>query len=73
MTKSPKPEDQVKIFRKAARAIEADESEAAFDAALGKIARHKPKPDVEKARELTEKSNPNDANELARAIGNKDD
>jgi hypothetical protein len=35
--------DQVREFRKAARELGADESEAAFDAALGKIARHKPK------------------------------
>jgi len=37
---------QVAAFRKAARDLGADESEATFDAALGKIARHKPKPEL---------------------------
>lgn len=34
--------NQVRAFRKAARELGADESEANFDAALKKVARHKP-------------------------------
>jgi hypothetical protein len=34
--------NQVRAFRKAARDLGADESEANFDAALKKVARHKP-------------------------------
>jgi hypothetical protein len=40
--------DQIRVFRKAARDLGVDESEATFDVALGKIARHKPKPDADK-------------------------
>jgi len=51
MPKAPK--DQIHKFREAARALGCDESEVTFDAALGKIARHKPKPtdeiDVDKS------------------------
>lgn len=42
---SKKIKTQTENFRDAARALGCDESEAAFDAALGKIARHKPKVD----------------------------
>jgi hypothetical protein len=45
---------QVRSFRKAARQLGADESEAAFDAALGKIARHKPKIDKVDAKQIGE-------------------
>jgi len=40
----PKKDDrsQVKAFRKAARELGADESEARFDTALKMVARHKP-------------------------------
>ncbi len=37
-----KPPSQVHAFRKAARDLGADESETNFDAALKKVARHKP-------------------------------
>ena len=38
---------QVQGFAEAARALECDESEARFDAALAKVAKHKP-PDTDK-------------------------
>lgn len=41
-----KPDDQRRRFEEAARAIGADENEAAFRAKLAVIARHKPKEDV---------------------------
>jgi hypothetical protein len=42
MAEKPKVQgDQVRAFRKAARELGADESEAGFDAALKKVARHK--------------------------------
>lgn len=37
-------EVQFEEFRKAARELGCDEDESRFDAALGKIARHKPQP-----------------------------
>lgn len=37
-----KPAEQIIDFERAARAIGCDESEARFNAVLGKIARHKP-------------------------------
>jgi hypothetical protein len=40
----PKPEDQVKTFRKAARELGADESEERFQDALRKVAKAKPQP-----------------------------
>ena len=46
MKVKPKSE-QVDKFEEAARALECDESEERFDAALGKIARHKPHKDSE--------------------------
>lgn len=55
---------QLRTFRKAARDLGADESEAVFDAALGKIAKHKPV-DQEKLAKAMDK--------IARGIGNKDD
>jgi len=43
MPEKRKPQsNQVRAFRKAARELGADESEANFDAALKKVARHKP-------------------------------
>jgi len=42
MSKSTKKPQQIRAFRKAARELEADESEERFDAALKKVARHKP-------------------------------
>jgi len=42
MPEKPKPKgNQVREFRKAARELGADESEASFDAALKAVARHK--------------------------------
>lgn len=38
---------QIQQFREAARKLGADESEERFDAALGKIGRHKPLPKSE--------------------------
>lgn len=48
---------QAEVFVEAARALECDESEQRFNEALGKIARHKPKPDKppEKAPEMEDK------------------
>ena len=48
---------QSETFTDAARALECDESEQRFNEALGKIARHKPKPDKppEKAPETEDK------------------
>jgi hypothetical protein len=40
--KSPKADDQVKAFRKAARELGADKSDERFKDALRKIAKHKP-------------------------------
>jgi hypothetical protein len=40
-------EDQVGEFKRTARALECDESEAAFDKALGVIGRAKPPPKAE--------------------------
>lgn len=40
-----KQSDQVKSFVEAARQLGCDESEERFDAALGKIVKHKPLPD----------------------------
>jgi hypothetical protein len=40
--------DQHKAFKKAARALGADESEARFDAALKVVAKHKPSPESAK-------------------------
>jgi hypothetical protein len=65
VTKRPADDDQVEVFRKAARALGADETEAAFDTALSKIARHKPKPDKAELDRLMGK--------VARRVGNKDD
>lgn len=43
MAEKPKAQgDQVRAFRKAARALGTDESEANFNAALKKVARQKP-------------------------------
>ncbi len=43
MTLKPeKPTSQVRAFRKAAGELGTDDSEANFDAALKKVARHKP-------------------------------
>lgn len=53
MAKTTKePRQQVHDFRKAARDLGADESEANFDAALKKVARHKPVDDPEALVEL---------------------
>lgn len=41
-TLKPKKPNQVRAFRKAARELGADASEEQFDAALRKVARHKP-------------------------------
>jgi hypothetical protein len=41
-TRKQEPKNQVRAFRKAARQLGADESEERFDAALKKVARHKP-------------------------------
>jgi hypothetical protein len=66
--KTPTTEkSQSAIFRKAARDLGCDESEAAFDAALGKIARHKP------LDRLDRKAIAKKTDEVARGIGNKDD
>ena len=48
---------QSQSFIEAARSLECDESEERFNAALGQIARHKPKPEVlpEKAEAPDEK------------------
>jgi hypothetical protein len=46
--KSPKPNDQAKAFRKAARDLGADKSEKKFNAALKAVARHKPVDDPNK-------------------------
>ena len=48
---------QSEAFIDAARALECDESEQRFNKALGKIVRHKPKPDnpPEKAPETEDK------------------
>lgn len=43
--KQSQSKQQVRAFRKAARDLGTDESEANFDAALKKVARHKPKDD----------------------------
>lgn len=40
--RKPKEEDQHKAFVEAAKNLDCDESEKAFDKALGKIARMKP-------------------------------
>lgn len=62
MVSTPKMQLQVNktqsdAFIEAARALECDESEQRFNEALGKIARHKPKPDkqLEKAPEPEDK------------------
>jgi hypothetical protein len=39
----PEKPQQIKAFRKAARDLEADDSEEPFDAALRTIAKHRPK------------------------------
>ncbi|GEM_PF-3552918 len=45
--KAAKPNtDQSDQFTQAARALECDESEQHFNTTLGKIVRHKPKPDA---------------------------
>jgi hypothetical protein len=49
--KSPKPGNQVKSFRKAARELGADESEARFDTALKAVARQKPSKAEQKSKE----------------------
>jgi methionine synthase I (cobalamin-dependent) len=59
-----KAPNQISAFRKAARDLGADESEANFDAALSKIARHKAKPGSEALAKR--------ADEIARGVGNKD-
>jgi hypothetical protein len=46
--KAPENPAQIKVFREAARELEADESEDVFDSALKKIAKHKPKERDEK-------------------------
>lgn len=58
MQKNDKNGENQKIaFIDAARALKCDESEQRFNEALGKIARHKPKPDKppEKAPETEDK------------------
>jgi hypothetical protein len=47
ITKTASDKSQVGTFVKAARALECDESEERFDAALRKIAAHKPHKDGE--------------------------
>lgn len=48
MSDSPKQSQlQIDKFRDVARALECDESEECFNAALGQIVRHKPKPDAQ--------------------------
>lgn len=54
----PKRNEAVQTtFEEAARALECDESEQRFNEALGKIVRHKPKPDKppEKASKTEDK------------------
>ncbi len=46
--KNVEPDDQGKMFIDAARALGCDEDETKFNAALGKVARHKPPPDAPK-------------------------
>jgi hypothetical protein len=41
----PKPEDQAKVFRKAARDLGCDPDEGRFQDALRKVAKHKPQPE----------------------------
>ena len=55
MTKRAKAESQIKTFRKAARKLGADESEARFDASLKAVARHKPKADSVQAKAIKDK------------------
>lgn len=58
MTKKPAPraeESQVEKFRKAARELGTDQSDEAFESALGKIA-HAPKLTNEQIKELARRS-----------------
>ncbi len=72
MSKPTKNEpDQVVTFRKTARALDCDEDAAKFDAALGKVARHKPI-DPQKLKKLMDDPDAN-LDEIAREIGNKTD
>lgn len=54
MTTATRPKSQVEKFREAAREIETDDSEEAFDAKLKKIAEAPPKPKDEKPKNRTE-------------------
>jgi hypothetical protein len=46
-TKTTKEISQIDRFKEAARQLEADESESAFDEKLKAVAKHKPKPQPE--------------------------
>ena len=48
----PKGMSQIAAFKKTARALETDESEEAFDKALGKIGRVKPTPKTTPQKKL---------------------
>jgi hypothetical protein len=54
-TTTPDERKQSKAFLDAARTLECDESEARFDAALKKIAAHKPPKDRDGASEAKDK------------------
>lgn len=53
-----KPLSQSDKFRSAARDLGCDESEERFDAALGKIVKHKPPPDDKPAKPAAKKPGP---------------
>lgn len=58
MVTQPRPgsiESQTTKFKEAARELGCDESEERFDAALGKIVKHKPPPDEKPAKPATKK------------------
>lgn len=49
------PASQIDSFRSAARELGCDESEERFDAALGKIVKHKPPPDDKPTKPVAKK------------------
>ena len=57
------PKTQVERFKKAARALECDESEERFDAALAKIAAHKPPKDSDDGAPKAHAKQPKDQDE----------